>query len=96
MMNPWYNTINSLPAPVPAQAPMQQSFGPMFSNPVMKMQYIMQAMRDPAGFVKQHIPDIPNEIQNDPNAILNFLRQNKGLTDADIQRATGGYLNGYR
>jgi hypothetical protein len=60
------------------------------------MQYIMQAMRTPAAFVKQHFPDIPNDIANNPDAILNYWRQTKGLTDADIQRVTGGYPNAYR
>ena len=53
-MNPLYNQL------------MNQS-GMQFNNPMQKMMYIMQAMQNPAQFVKQHIPDIPDEIQNNPN-----------------------------
>lgn len=90
MMNPWYETVTSVP-PI-----MQQSSGIQFNNPLQKMQYIMQAMRNPALFVKQHFPDIPDNIINNPNAILDYWRNNMGLTDADIQRVTGGLPNAYR
>lgn len=95
-MNNWYNRATQQ-APAPMQnAPMNVYSGMTFQNPMQRMAYIMQAMRNPAAFVKQHIPDIPDEISNDPDAILSFLRQNKGLTDMDIQRVTGGYPNAYR
>lgn len=65
----------------------QQVSPPSFNNPMQKMNYILQAMKNPAAFVKQHFPDIPNEIANDPNKILGYLQQTRGLTDQQIQQA---------
>lgn len=60
---------------------------PPFSNPVQKMQYIMQAMMNPAAFVRQQFPDIPAEIQNNPSAILSYLQQTRGVSNQQIQQA---------
>lgn len=62
------------------------SGGPQFQNPIQKMNYIMQAMRNPAAFVKQQLPGIPDQILNDPGQILQYMQQNCGVTQADIQR----------
>lgn len=71
-------------------SPVQQ-FPPMsgmqFANPMQKAMYILQAMRKPAQFVKQHIPDLPEQIQNDPNQILQYLQQTRGVTNQQIQQA---------
>ena len=88
MGNPLYQQlIGGVPQQAPAQQPM--SGGPQFANPMQKMNYILQAMRNPAAFVRQAIPDLPNEIANDPNQILQYLRQTRGVTDAQIQQAAG-------
>ena len=65
---------------------MQQQFGmgsnPMqFSrmNPAQKMQMAMQAMQNPAQFVKQLFPDIPDEIMNDPAQIRQYLQKTRGF-----------------
>ena len=52
---------------------------------------IRQAMQNPAVFVKEHFPDIPDSISNNPNAILNYLQQTRGITDQDIQRLYNTY-----
>ena len=54
-------------------------------NPLMKMQYVMQAMRNPAAFVRQAFPDIPVEIQNNPNQILQYLQQTRHISNQQIQ-----------
>ena len=54
-------------------------------NPLMKMQYMMQAMRNPAAFVRQAFPDIPVEIQNNPNQILQYLQQTRHISNQQIQ-----------
>ena len=64
-----------------------QSGALSFSNPVQKMQYIMQAMTNPAAFVRQVFPDIPAEIQNNSGAILNYLQQTRGISNQQIQQA---------
>ena len=54
-------------------------------NPLMKMQYMVQAMRNPAAFVRQAFPDIPAEIQNNPNQILQYLQQTRHISNQQIQ-----------
>lgn len=61
-------------------------------NPMLnKMAMIRQAMQNPAAFVKEHFPDIPDNISNNPNAILNYLQQTRGITNQDIQRLYNTY-----
>ena len=88
-MNPLYQQLmgQSVPQQSPAQQPM--SGGPQFANPIQKMNYILQAMRNPAQFVRQAIPDLPDNIANDPNQILQYLKQTRGITDQQIQMAAG-------
>lgn len=96
-MNPLYQMLTGQKS----GTPVQQAVGgapyngnqPMFSgqqyqfrNPWQKAQFLMQAMRNPAAFVKQHIPDIPENIQNDPNQILQYLQQTRGVTNEQIQQ----------
>lgn len=77
-MNPLYQQL---------MGGVSQTGAPSFQNPVQKMQYIMQAMTNPAAFVKQHFPDIPVSIQNNPGQILNYLQQTRGLSNQQIQQA---------
>lgn len=87
-MNPLYNMLmgGGMPGPQQAQQPAGFS-GIRFQNPMQKMNYIMQALRNPAAFVKQHLPNIPDEIVNDPNRVLQYMQQNMGVTQQDIQNA---------
>lgn len=54
-------------------------------NPIQKANALMQAMQNPAAFVKQAIPDIPAEIQNNPTQILQYLQQTRHITNNQIQ-----------
>lgn len=87
-MNPLYQ---QLMGGTPQQAPAQQPgfSGMQFQNPVQKMQYIIQAMRDPVAFVRNAIPDLPPDISNDPNRILQYLQRTRGITNEQIQRIAG-------
>ena len=58
---------------------------PQQMNPLQKMNYIMQAMQNPAAFVRQAFPDIPAQIQNDPNQILQYLQQTRHISNQQIQ-----------
>jgi hypothetical protein len=86
----WYDRINNT-APQMTPNAMQMAQGtygaPAFQNPIQKMNYIMQAMRNPAAFVRQHLPNIPDQIANNPDQILRYMQQNMGVTQQDIQRA---------
>lgn len=83
-MNPLYNMLFGRPAQQSPQ-PMQQA--PM--NPFQRANAIMQAMRDPSTFVRQMIPDLPQEIANDPNKILQYLQETRGITNEQIQQIAG-------
>ena len=82
-MNNWYNRITG------NQQIMQQPSGIPFQNPMQKMQYIMNAMANPAAFVKQQFPDIPENIQYNPNEILRYLQRTRGISDQQIQQISG-------
>lgn len=85
-MSSWYDRING----IPAQAP-QMTSGMQFQNPVQKANYIMNAIQNPAAFVKEQFPDIPENIQNNPDEILRYLQQTRGITDQQIQQLSGMY-----
>lgn len=74
--------FESLTPNMPAQMPS----GPQFANPIQKAAYIMQALTNPAAFVKQQFPDIPDEIANNANAILSYLQKTRGITLEQIQQ----------
>lgn len=78
--------MNPLYAPYPSQP---QYRIPQFNNPIQRAAAIMQAMQNPAAFVRQMIPDLPVEIANDPNRILRYLQQTMGISDQQIQQIAG-------
>lgn len=70
--------------PQPVQQPM--SGAAQFVNPIQKMQYFMKAMTNPAAFMKERYPDIPDAIMNDPNRIMQYLQQTRGISNEQIQQ----------
>lgn len=54
-----------------------------------RVNQIMQTMQNPAAFVKQQFPDIPDNILNDPNQILQYLQQTRNISNAQLQQITG-------
>lgn len=78
-MNPLYNMVMS----------QQMNSGNAVSyqamTPIQKANALMQAMQNPAAFVKQAFPDIPAEIQNNPNQILQYLQQTRHISNQQIQ-----------
>lgn len=57
-----------------------------FLNPFQRVQQVMSVMNNPIAFLKQKFPDIPDEIMNDPNQIMQYLQRTRGITDQDIQQ----------
>ena len=53
-------------------------------SPIQKMNTIMQAMRNPAQFVKQQFPDIPDAMMNDPNQVLQYLQQTRNISNDQL------------
>lgn len=80
-MNPLYNMYMSNAANRPA-AP---------NNPMQRFGQMMQAMRNPAAFVMQAFPDIPAQIQNNPNQILQYLQQTRHISNQQIQDLLNQY-----
>lgn len=71
----------------PNQQSTPQSFGAnQFMTPFQKVQQVMSVMNNPASFLKQRFPDIPNEIMYDPNQIMQYLQRTRGITDKDVQQ----------
>lgn len=85
-MSNWYDRILR-----PAVPQMQQSQGPVFQNPIQKAAYIMQALTNPAAFVKQAFPDVPDGIANDPVQIRNYLMQSRGISEQQLQQMINQY-----
>ena len=88
MANPLYQMLTQGNAAPPYQ-PLQQgttASGMWYTNPMQKANYILQAMQNPAAFVKQAFPDIPAAMQNNPNQILQYLQQTRGISNETIQR----------
>ena len=87
-MNKWYNRIvNNIPNP--------QSNVTKFQNPVQQAQYIMNAIRNPAAFIQEQFPDVPEDIRTNPNDVLNYLQKTRGnKLMQDIQRIS--VMNGRR
>ena len=82
-MNPLYNQLMG------GQKAQQVPQVSASMNPLQRMGQIMQAMRNPAQFVRNAIPDLPAEIANDPNRILQYLQQTRGITNEQIQQIAG-------
>ena len=81
-MNEWYERITNPRGGKPANQPV----APRFQNPIQEAMYIMQALTNPAAFVKQQFPDVPDGIINDPIQVRNYLQQSRGISDQQIQQ----------
>lgn len=54
-----------------------------------KVNQIMQTMQNPMAFVKQQFPDVPDNILNDPNQVLQYLQQTRNISNEQLQQLTG-------
>lgn len=94
MANPLYRQLfggGGMPATGPAPSapnqlpPMNMN---MNMNPLQKMMAAMQAMSNPIAFIKQRFPDIPANIQNDPNQVFQYLQQTRNpVSEEQIREA---------
>lgn len=53
-------------------------------NAFQRASYLMQTLQNPAAFAKQAFPDIPDAICNNPNQILQYLQQTRGISPQQI------------
>ena len=90
-MNPIYQQLYggaSSAGGAPSSFNFSQQAVPQFRNPVQQMQYLLQAMSNPAAFMRQHFPDIPENISNDPGQIFNYLQRTRNpVSSQDVQQA---------
>lgn len=77
-MNPLYQQMMG-------SAMQQQTPAPSNMNPLQRINYIRQAMANPAILIKQRFPDIPDQIMNNPEQILSYLQKTRGITNQDLQ-----------
>lgn len=87
-MNGWYNRIFG--TPMNPQTQQSQQY-PVFQNPIQKAAYIMKALTNPAAFVKQAFPDVPDGIANDPVQVRNYLMQSRGISEQQINQLLNQY-----
>lgn len=85
---PLYDLVMGGQAPQPQTAPMMPAMpmGRAAMNPFQKMQMVMQAMRNPAGYLKEKFPDIPDQYMNDPNLIMQYLQQSRNISNQQVQQ----------
>lgn len=98
MVNPLFQQFfgGGMPSQQPPQMPQMPQMMPN-QNPMQMMANVMRAMMNPAAFVKQYFPDIPDNIQNDPNQVFNYLQQTRPqVTGQQIKQAqqTAGQIIG--
>ncbi len=70
--------------------PMAQS-GMQFQNPMQKANYILQTLTNPAVFVKNQFPDVPESIINDPNQVLRYIQQTRNISDNQLNQIVNQY-----
>ena len=85
-MNNWYNRITGAP---------KNQVSPQQMNPMQQMQFISNAMRNPAAFVQEQFPDVPENLRNNPDAVLNYLAQTRGNQFIQQMQQISG-MNGRR
>lgn len=75
-MNPWYNRVTE-------NIPSVQTSS---LNPIQRFQYMAQALANPVAFVRQQFPDVPEELLTDPNRVLQYLQQTRGISNDQINQ----------
>lgn len=78
-----FDSLNTVPAQ--PQSTATPGAG-QFLTPYQQMQQVMSAMQNPAAFLKQRFPDIPDDIMYDPNRVMQYLQKTRGITDQQIQQ----------
>lgn len=64
---------------------------PMFNmiGAFQRANQIMQTIQNPAAFVKQQFPDVPDNILNDPGQVLSYLQRTRNIPTEQIQQLLG-------
>ena len=64
---------------------------PLFNliNAYQRANQLMQSLQNPAAFVKQQFPDVPDTILNDPNQVLQYLQRTRNISSDQLKQITG-------
>lgn len=92
MVNNWYQRIAGEAVKTPSPANPNRTVLGSFQNPA---QFIMNAMANPAAFVQEQFPDVPENIRNNPNAVLNYLQQTRGSRFTQQMQQVSGMQGGF-
>lgn len=79
--------------PQAPQMPAAPSQGSNLMSFLSQAKQMMQGIKNPQQFVLQNLTGIPAEIQNDPNAILNYALQHN-MFNEDQKALLNLYQNG--
>lgn len=83
-MNSFYRDFGPKPAPQPAM-PMQSNLMSAIQNAMGRARNLIQTAQDPRRAVFDSFPNIPAEIRDDSDKILNYLLQNNMLNQLQLQ-----------
>lgn len=64
---------------------------PLFNliNAYQRANQLLQSLQNPAAFVKQQFPDVPDNILNDPNQVLQYLQRTRNISSDQLKQITG-------
>lgn len=64
---------------------------PPVNQMMQRLAMINQAMQNPMVVIKDRFPDIPDQYANNPDAMLSYLQQTRGITNQDLQQLYNTY-----
>ena len=56
-------------------------------NAMAQMSSLMQQVQNPQQLIQRLLPDVPQEIMNDPNKIISWMQQTGKITQQQIMQA---------
>ena len=91
-MNPLFKALTGGFSPVqntPAQSPQPMAGGPFgaLQNVMQRARQIASGMQNPQQMIQQFMPDVPEEIRNDPEQIIQWMQQTGKVNPQMIQMA---------
>lgn len=80
MSNPWYGIVNGAKAPMNPPMQVQPQYQPTMAD-------FWQAMQNPAAYMKQQFPDIPDSMLGNPAQIMQYLQRTRNISDQQVSQA---------
>ena len=83
-MNPFYQMM--VRQQMPQMPQIQPQSGMVFQNPIQKANYILNTLTNPSAFVREQFPDVPSDIANDPNRVLQYIQQTRNISNEQLNQ----------